>query len=255
MTANDAGDEGAGEAASPANPMQALLAVQAVDTQAVQLRTRRQGLPERAEAVEVASALRLADERLAALEGERHRLEREQARLEDEIAGLRSRSTQADAALYGGTITNPRELQALEAEIASLARRIGDLEDKELEVLVEREPVDEATAAVEAEREALRGRAESLAVRITAAEAEIDVELERVLASREGAVAVVPADLRAEYEELREVNGGIGVARLEHGTTCGGCRIQLSAMERDRIRGLPEDARIHCEECGRLLVR
>lgn len=235
--------------------LEKLLAVQAIDTHATQLRVRRQGLPERTEATEVATALREADERAGALEAERHRLDREQTRIEDEIAGLRERMAQADAALYGGAVSNPRELQALQDEIASLARRIGDLEDKELEILVDREPVDEATVAVVAEREALVARSEALAQRITAAEAEVDVELEQVLASRADAVDGVPDDLLAEYEELRTANGGVGVARLEHGTTCGGCHLQLSAMERDRIKGLPEDTRIHCEECGRLLVR
>ncbi len=238
-----------------ASALEKLLAVQAIDTHATQLRVRRQGLPERAEAAEVAAALRDVEGKQAALEAESRRLDREQARIEDEVAGLRERSTQADAVLYSGTVTNPRELQALQDEIASLARRVGDLEDKELEILVDREPIDAAVQAVSAERDSLTERAAALAARITAAEAEIDVELEQVLASRAEAVEGVPADLLAEYEELRTANGGVGVAHLEHGTTCGGCHLQLSAMERDRIKGLPEDARIYCEECGRLLVR
>ncbi|HYI61502.1 MAG TPA: C4-type zinc ribbon domain-containing protein [Acidimicrobiales bacterium] len=238
-----------------ADAMEHLLAVQATDTHATQLRTRRQGLPERAEAVEVAAALRGVQERQAAVDDERHRLDRDQARLEDEIAGLRAKSVQADQALYSGTVTNPRELKALQDDLASRARRIAELEDRELELLVEREPVDAATIEVAAERAVLEARAAELAARITAAEAEIDVELDRVLGGRAEVAASVPADLLAEYEELRAANGGIGVARLEHGTTCGGCHLQLSAMERDRIRGLPDDTRVHCEECGRLLVR
>jgi hypothetical protein len=31
--------------------------------------------------------------------------------------------------------------------------------------------------------------------------------------------------------------------------------MKLSAVELDRIKGLPADARITCEDCGRLLVR
>lgn len=237
------------------DPLEQLLAVQAQDTLATQLRTRRQSLPERAEAAEVAAARTDVGNRLGALDGERHRLDREQARIEDEIASLRAKADHAEKAMYGGSVTNPRELQALQDEAASLARRIGELEDQELEVLVEREPIDAAAEAAAAEREALEARATEVGMRLTAAEAEIDVELDSVAAARDAAAAAVPADLLAEYEELRRANGGIGVARLEHGTTCGGCRIQLSAVERDRIKGLPADARIHCEECGRLLVR
>ncbi|MDZ7733961.1 MAG: C4-type zinc ribbon domain-containing protein [Acidimicrobiia bacterium] len=64
---------------------------------------------------------------------------------------------------------------------------------------------------------------------------------------------VSPAHLE-EYEKLRRQLGGIGVAPLEGGT-CGGCNLTLSAVERDRIKSEPPDAVIHCEECGRLLVR
>ena len=234
--------------------LEQLLTVQGHDTLATQLRTRRQGLPERAEAEEVAAAERALAARHADLTAEAHRLEREQTRLEDEIASLKAKAEHADKMMYSGTITNPRELQGFQDEVASLGRRVGELEDKELEILVEREPVDEAVAAADAEAATLRARADDLAARITVAEAEIDAELATVVTEREAAAAAVPADLLAEYEQLRADNGGVGVARLEHGT-CGGCHMNLSAMERDRIKALPPDALVHCEECGRLLVR
>jgi predicted nucleic acid-binding Zn-ribbon protein len=60
--------------------------------------------------------------------------------------------------------------------------------------------------------------------------------------------------LVSEYERLRAGLGGIGVARLEGGR-CLGCQLMLSAVERDRLKGLPPDEVVHCEECGRLLVR
>jgi predicted nucleic acid-binding Zn-ribbon protein len=58
----------------------------------------------------------------------------------------------------------------------------------------------------------------------------------------------------ADYEQLRDQFGGVGIARLE-GNHCGGCHLALSAVEVDRVRKLPGDARVVCEECGRLLVR
>jgi hypothetical protein len=57
-----------------------------------------------------------------------------------------------------------------------------------------------------------------------------------------------------EYEMLRTRLGGIGAARLEGGR-CLGCNLSLSAVEVDRIRHEPPDAIVHCEECGRLLIR
>ncbi|QYG93571.1 hypothetical protein HC251_14815 [Iamia sp. SCSIO 61187] len=236
------------------DPMQQLLVVQGHDLRDTQLRTRRQGLPERAEADEVAAAQAALAERRAAVDAERHRLEREQAKLDDEVASLRDKSAHADKALYGGAVTGARELQSLQEEIASLARRISDLEDAELELMVERDPLDAQAAALAAEAAELDRRAEELAQRITVAEAEIDAELESEAAARTEAAAAVPDDLLADYEALRSQRAGIGVARLEHGT-CQGCHMKLSAVELDRIKALPPDARITCEDCGRLLVR
>ena len=53
---------------------------------------------------------------------------------------------------------------------------------------------------------------------------------------------------------LRSRLGGVAVARLV-GKTCQGCHLQLSAVEIDRIRRLDVDELVHCEACGRLLVR
>lgn len=234
--------------------LEQLLVVQGHDTRATQLRTRRQALPERSEAAEVAAADQALAARGEALDAERHRLERDQARLDDEVATLRDKAAHADKMMYSGTITNPRELQGFQDEVASLGRRVGELEEQEIEIMVEREPFDEEVAALLAERAILAERAEALAMRITVAEAEIDAELETVVGDRATAAADVPADLLEEYEALRSVHGGVGISRLEHGT-CGGCHMKLSAVELARIKALPPDARIYCEDCDRLLVR
>src|SRR5690606_17244241 len=105
-----------------------------------------------------------------------------------------------------------------------------------------------------AEIEAVEARAEAARAEVTAGEAEIDVELDRVTAEREALAAGVDPGVLEEYERLRAQMGGIGVARLEGGR-CGGCQLTLSAVERDRIKQLPADSLLHCEECGRLLVR
>jgi predicted nucleic acid-binding Zn-ribbon protein len=234
--------------------LEQLLVVQDHDIRAAQLRSRRRNLPERTEAAEVASALEGAEARWTELDAERHRLDRDQSRLDDEIASLRAKLDHADKAMYGGAVTNPRELQALQDEAASHTRHIGQLEDQELEIMVEREPVDEGLAQIEAERAELRVRADDISARLTVAEAEVDAELAALETDRAVAAAAVAPELLAEYEDLRESGGGVGAARLEHGT-CGGCHMKLSAVELDRIKGLPDDATIHCEDCGRILVR
>lgn len=234
--------------------LEQLLVVQGHDLTATQLATRRATLPERTELANIADSRAELDRRSAAVEGEQHRLERDQARLDDEVASLRAKSEAADKNLYGGAVTGTHELQALQEQIASLARRIGELEDQELEIMVEREPFDAEAERIATERIALDERAEAVQQRLTVAEAEIDAALDAEQQARQQAADEVPADLLAEYESLRSTRAGIGVARLEHGT-CQGCHLKLSAVEQDRIRGLADGEQVYCEECGRLLVR
>lgn len=232
----------------------ALLAVQGHDTHTDQLVHRRKTLPARAELDATMARLVDLERRVKEVEAQRHELLRAQQRLEDDIASINDKATQHDKTLYGGTIGNPRELQTLQDEIAALKRRVSQLEDQELELMEQIEPLDAELAQLAAERDGLDNQASGLRAGIAEDEVAIDTELASVRAERDALVSTVEPELLAEYEQLRPHSGGIAIARLANGS-CGGCHLGLSAMEIDRIKKLPEDALVHCEECGRLLAR
>jgi len=230
-----------------------LLVVQEHDTRIDQLRHRRETLPERARLVEI-------DEQVAGLEREaaeasvaRDELAREQKLHEDEVASLGDRKMSAEAKLYGGEVSNPRELQALQEEIEALGRRVGHLEDRTLDLMERIEPLDARLAEAASGVASARAEAESVEAQLTAAEAEVDAEIDGERAAREQLIADVAPELRAEYDQLRG-QSGVAIARLT-GAQCGGCHLSLSAMEVARIRKLSPDEPVHCEECGRLLAR
>jgi uncharacterized protein len=231
-----------------------LLSVQEHDTTADQLVHRRAHLPSRDELAVVMADLAAVERAVGEVEDRRKDLARVQQRLEDEITTLSEKATQHDKALYSGTIGNPRELQAMQDEIAALRRRISQLEDQELEIMEQIEPLDAELASSAARRADLDGRATSLRAQIAEEEVAVDEELEQVRAERTTLAGTVAPDLLAEYERLRPQSGGIAIARLVGGS-CGGCHLGLSAVEVDRIKKLPPDAPAHCEECGRLLAR
>jgi hypothetical protein len=231
-----------------------LLTVQEHDTHADQLVHRSQTLPARAALVELEGKVAEVDREIAEVDRRLGDLGRSQQRLEDEIASLRMRAQQADKQLYSGTTNNPRELQALQDDIASIQRRIGKLEDDELEVMEATEPVDAERAKLSARRQRHDERAQALRAELAEAEVEIEAELAAVREQRDIAAKAVPDELWPEYDRLRASLGGIAIARLA-GTTCQGCHLRLSAIEVDRIRKLSLDEPVHCEECGRLLVR
>lgn len=232
----------------------ALLAVQDLDTTRDQLRHRLATHPLRADIAAAESERAAIAAGLAEAEAARADLLRQQKRWDDEVATVRARRAEIDGQLYGGSVTSPKELLALQADAQSLQRRQTDLEDHELEVM---ELVEAATATVDelsGRRDAVDERLEGLRQQLTAATAELEVELERVEADRAAAVAPIDAALVQRYESLRRDLGGIAVARL-HGATCEGCHLTLSAVTVDQLKKLPPDAVPLCDECGRMLVR
>jgi uncharacterized protein len=231
-----------------------LLTVQQHDSHADQLAHRVATLPARAELAQVVEQTDAVDRRLATTDARRGELARSQQRLEDEIASLGERANQAEKQLYSGAVTNPRELQALQDDVASIRRRIGQLEDEELEVMELTEPVDAERAELAGERERLDAERARIEAELAETESELQAELAAVRAEREVAAGDVADDLWAEYDTLRAQRGGVAIARLV-GSTCQGCHLGLSAVEVDRIRKLGTDEAVHCEECGRLLVR
>ena len=168
-----------------AEELERLLVVQEHDIALDRLRHRRVSLPERAE-LDVA-APRARDARRRARRSRRSAatgVRAEERRLDDEAQAVGARAEEADKKLYSGTVSSPRELQAMQADIDMLKRHRSDLEDRELEVMEARESLDGEIGALDAKRAALEADATRLAAVIAAAEAEIDAEAGAEAAAR-----------------------------------------------------------------------
>jgi predicted nucleic acid-binding Zn-ribbon protein len=231
-----------------------LLVLQDHDSAIDRLRHRLHTLPERAalggnEAAQAALAVRIEE-----AVGRRDEAARVERRVEDELASVEAKIIEVEKKLYSGSVSAPRELQALQADVASLQRHKSTLEDDVLVAMETREPIDVEVRVLEAERDAL----DADALRLLAVIAEASTDLEAELASeetmREAAAGKVPSELLAHYDELRAKLGGVAAARLV-GPTCTGCHLSLPATEIDRIKHLSPDEVAHCDQCGRILVR
>jgi predicted nucleic acid-binding Zn-ribbon protein len=205
----------------------------------------------------------LENRRAAHTELERQRVEvtnlrdaelREEKRLDDEVRSLEAKAKAEDTRMYSGTISSPRELQAMQADIDQLRRQAAEREDEELEVMVRREALDAQVAEVEAAQAALLAEVAALSADLQTQEQEIDAELAVEEAARAALAPNIPESTRRLYEQIRAKNRGVGAARLV-GMNCQACHLGLPATEVDRIRHLPEDELAQCEHCGAILVR
>jgi predicted nucleic acid-binding Zn-ribbon protein len=231
-----------------------LLDLQEHDTAIGQLLHRRANLAERAELATVDSALRALAVRRSGVDENREVLASRQSTLEEQIGASKARSQEIQRRLYGGTVTAGRELQAMDEEVRHLGRYVTELEDRELEVMEELEPIDAELSVIDSEVDVLNSKAAELRGAIAGHETEIDADLVRQRAERARVAEVVPTDLVTRYEQLRTRLGGTGAARLVGGS-CGGCHLQLPAVELDRLKRADPDTVIFCDQCGRILVR
>jgi len=167
---------------------------------------------------------------------------------------VRQRAARDQQRLDSGAVTSPKDLENLQREIASLAKRQGDLEDVVLEVMERIESVQERVRELTARVSSVQSKIDDATARRDAALEEIDGEVATVTKEREVIAGTIPADLLKLYDKLREQQGGIGAAKL-YQRTCQGCRQELSITDFNEVRAAAPDTVVRCENCRRILVR
>ncbi|NBE52362.1 hypothetical protein GUY60_13185 [Streptomyces sp. YC537] len=239
--------------AAPADQIR-LLDVQALDVRLQQLAHKRKSLPEHAEIESLTKDLTQLRDLLVAAQTEESDCAREQTKAEQDVDQVRQRAVRDQQRLDSGAITSPKDLENLQREIASLAKRQGDLEDVVLEVMERRESAQERAGELSGRVASVQSKIDDATGRRDAAFEEIDGEATTVTKEREVVSASVPADLLKLYDKLRVKEGGVGAARLFQ-RRCDGCRIELNITELNEVRSAPADAVVRCENCHRILVR
>ncbi len=169
-----------------------------------------------------------------------------------ETERLTRRANALERTLAAST-ANARELAAIHKEVEHVRQLLASGEDRELELLLEVEPLDDAVASIKAlAQPGLVRRAELQAI-IGELQASLDEELVSLRHSREERSAALSNELRSRYESLLKRVGTSGAAQVGSGR-CDGCRILLSPLDVDRWKAQLPGEFMACPECGRLLL-
>jgi predicted nucleic acid-binding Zn-ribbon protein len=231
-----------------------LLDLQELDARADQLRHQRGTLPEHDDL----AALTMTRKDLRDQERDARivvdDLTAEQTKVDADVEQVKVRRDRDRTRIEQGLITNPRDLERMQQEMASLERRITSLEDEELEVMARLEDAQRTLDDLASQLAGADARNARLEQARDAKFAEIDAELAEVAARRGPVAEGVPADLLALYDRLRAAKNGVGAAALR-ARQCSGCMLSLDNAEIIKIRGAAEDEVLRCEECQRILVR
>jgi uncharacterized protein len=230
-----------------------LLDLQRVDTEMAQLRHRRSTLPQLAKIASIAE--RTEAVQLEALEVRTAiaDVEVEQRRMENEVEAVRTRAARDNQRLTAGGLA-AKELEGLQHELTSLARRQSVLEDELLEIMEQHESADGQLHSLDTELAGLGGELGDLESTRDFAFAEIDAAIAEHAAERAATSAQLPVDLLALYEKVAAAGGGVGAAVIKH-RRCEGCHLDLAGNELVSVRAATPDTVVRCENCRRILIR
>ena len=174
--------------------------------------------------------------------------------LEHEVETVTARARKDTQRMESGAVSASRELESLQHEVQTLAAKQSELEDRQLELMEQRDTVDVDVAAAAATLKQLSADHSATVAARDKAFAEIDVSDAHHVAERQILVAELPEDLLALYERLRASQGGVGAAALR-AKRCQGCRIELFGTALAELSKAADDEVVRCDECSRILVR
>ena len=193
-------------------------------------------------------AARQADQalrdRLAQLRARAKDLELQSITLDNKIKSV-------DDRLYGGAVRNPRELDDLQKDAASLRRQKSSLDETSLEVIYDIEHIERDADAARAQLDRVEAGWHSDQAALIAERAALASQIAAHETRRqEQRAAVESADLAA-YDRLRAQKRGQAVARLDD-NVCAACGVEPSANKRAHLQR--DDALIACGNCERILL-
>ena len=239
--------------ASPES-LEHLLQIQDRDKAIAALRHQKNNLPERQDITDLLEALSTLRKKKDFVSKELMSKEEDQQRLEDEVNAIDERVSEQEANLYSGDVSAIKDLQAIQGDIAGLQERKRLVEDQVIVVMEQVEPLKALCDSLEIEEKANTEQQAELETSLLSKEENIENQIKNVEEDRSELASDTSPALLEIYERIRKQSGNIAVAEL-NGMTCKGCHLDLPAVEVDRLKKLPPDDLVNCEECGCILVR
>jgi hypothetical protein len=169
-----------------------------------------------------------------------------------QIKGTQQKRERTEKRLYSGTVKNPKELEDMQQEIASLKKWTRELEDRMLEAMV---AVEEAEADLQSAQENLRDVTDSAAAEnkdLLNEKQTIETELDDLADERPQAVERIDNDKLGLYNKMRPKKAGRPLARIKPDDSCAACGVRQNAVVAQNVRQSGD--LIRCGNCERILV-
>ena len=227
---------------------EALFNLQKIDLEIIRDRKR---LKEIASALEDSEVIVQAQKQVDEAQEQLKPLRADMRNLELEIQSNTDKSKQSDQRLYSGNVKNPKELQDLQNEIASLKKRNEVLEDRLLEQMMMVEEAEDTLEERTGTLETVTSEWEQEHQDLLTEKSELEADVERLFEQRNSALKNVHDDNLKLYDTMRKQKANKPISALS-GRTCSICGVeQTMSTEQEVKRGAEL---INCSNCGRILA-
>lgn len=227
--------------------LQALVRLQAIDSQITEIQAELNKIPSLIEAEnaylrDFENALQTAETALEALQKRQRETEGEIQMNEEKLREIRGKQA---------LVKTNEEYRALTSEIETFQANIGGLEERVLECMEDLEPLRNEVAEAQKGLGEARNKVKISAEKHKDTQARLDHELEKCQREREAAWVEVSADWQSRYNTIFKGRGGTAVVPVID-RTCQGCWMSETIQRFFEIRD-SKDQIFSCSNCGRII--
>ena len=195
--------------------------------------------PEVVEREETLAAARAAQEVASALVRES----------DHEREAHRTRLRTREKELMSGRIRSPSELLQMSDEVKHMKERFAEEEDAEMRLMEDADAADQAVREATSQLAAARKQSASEEPEIRSELETWTAELAEVESERDMVWEQVPPGAQGAYSRMRMRP----VVAQVINNQCSACHVTVTSSGMQKLRG--GDELVHCENCGRILVR
>jgi predicted nucleic acid-binding Zn-ribbon protein len=224
-----------------------LYRLQMIDSQIDRTQLTLQGILKK---LEDDATLQERRQQLEAAESRQRTTEQNRRAAEAAVADQRIKIEQTESSLYGGTIHNPKELQELQNDVASLKRQLAVLEDTLLEVMLAQDEIEKALRDAKAAFAAVQDQRMAQNQNLNLEQDQLQKELQKFATERAALADSISNESLGLYTQLRQDRRGVAVTTIKD-ASCAACGSNLTPALVQAARSSGQMAR--CPSCNRIL--
>lgn len=169
---------------------------------------------------------------------------------ENKLSDISQKSSSIEKQLYDGSVSNPKELEAIENSLGFLNQEKTVEENKLLKIMLLQDEFNKKLKEDSTTIDKIKTQMRLKKEKFSKIKSETEVEISKLIAKKDTVETKIQKNHLSKYQLLRETKNGLAIVKVEK-NTCQGCRIALTTAELQKIIQLKD--LIQCKMCNRIL--